>query len=79
MTIPNKISTFEEYIASLPGKKEVMEFDTPNEAYEYGNKLRENVAKEQGVKHWSQVEGISIDISNTVVRIKVLAQELACV
>ena len=79
MTRKTKISTFEEYISSLPGKKEMLVFDTAESAYEYGNKLREIVAKEQDVKYFSECEGISIDISNTVVRIKVLAQELACV
>lgn len=74
-----KISSFEEYISQLPGKKEMLEFPTPNEAYDYGNKLREIIAKEQGVDCWKDCDGITVDISNNIVRIKLLAQEPACV
>lgn len=74
-----KISSFEEYLQTVPNQKEVMEFPTSQEAYEYGNKLRELIAKEQGVDCWKDCERIEIDISNNFVRIKLLAQEPACV
>ena len=74
-----KISSFEDYLSNLPGQKEAMEFASHHEAYEYGNKLRELIAKEQGVDCWRDCERIDIDISNNFVRIKLLAQEPACV
>jgi hypothetical protein len=74
-----KISTLEEYLKSAPQQKEMFEFDCPKDAYNFGVKLRENVIKEQDVKFWNECEGIAIDISNNVVRIKLLAQEPACV
>lgn len=80
--MPRKqLKTLEDYINSLPDKREMFVFSTPEEAYKFGKALRDNVAKEQNVKFWSECEGIDVDISNNVVRIKlkVLAQEPACV
>jgi hypothetical protein len=74
-----KISSLEEYLKTAPNNKEAFEFSSPVEAYNFGVKLRENIIKEQDVKFWSECEGIDIDISNNIVRIKLLAQEPACV
>lgn len=79
--MPRKLTTLEDYINILPDKRETFVFGSPEEAYKFGKALRDNVAKEQHVQFWSECEGIDIDISNNVVRIKlkVLAQEPACV
>jgi hypothetical protein len=75
----NPKSTLESYLCTMPGKKDMFEFEDHPKAYAFGHQLRENVAKEQGVDCWEDCEGISIDIAEKVVRIKVLAQEPACV
>lgn len=74
-----KISTLEQYLSELPGKREIYEFDDHTQAHKFGERMRENVAKEQGVDGWYDCEGIAIDISERVVRIRLLAQEPACV
>jgi len=74
-----KMSSLEDYLNSLPDKKEMYTFENHSQAHEFGHKLRENVRKEQNVDCWEDCEGISIEISERVVRIKILSPEPVCV
>ena len=56
--------TFLDYILSNKNDMERFDFQTPDEAYAFGQKIRE-VIKQEG-----DSECIEVDISNTVVRVK---------
>lgn len=73
-----KISSLETYLQSLPGKADRIDFETEQEAYDFGHKARQNAAKEQGKNSEWDIEGISVEVSGKIVRMKVLDQEPVC-
>ena len=58
--------TFLDYLLSGEGEFERFDFDNPTDAYNFGTSIREQV-KEQGDE-----ECVQVDISNTVVRVRLL-------
>lgn len=66
-------STMLEFLKGCKNRMDVIEFGTPNDAYNYGVKVRENLELEDND------EEIVVEISGNVVRIKVVADELTCV
>lgn len=67
-----KISSYEEYLKQCPDQKDMVVFDDEVAAYNFGKKLRDNIAKEQGVESWLDCEGIEVDISGCIVRMKIV-------
>ena len=59
----NKRKNFLDYLRGA--SKERFDFATPQEAYEFGTTLRANLNLEG-------IDSVEVDISNTVVRMKVL-------
>ena len=55
-----------KYLQTIGGS-ERHDFDTPDEAYAFGQKIRDNIAKE------CYTDKITVSISNTVVRVKIIA------
>jgi hypothetical protein len=56
--------TFLDYLISAGGNSERFDFDTPDEAYNFGTMMRSRIAAEGDSKF------LVVDISNTVVRVK---------
>jgi hypothetical protein len=74
--------SLEQYLRTCPVNEkgehfDVYNFDDVNEAYEFGQKLRANAIKEEGVIFADQMERFAVDISYMTVRIKLLVGELA--
>jgi uncharacterized protein (UPF0303 family) len=69
MTKKNKLNSMLDYLKGCKDKKEIYYFDTPNDAYNFGKRLRDNIAEEFLSKK------ISVDISANIVRIFVIAEE----
>jgi hypothetical protein len=63
------ISTMLDFLNGCPNKTDIVYFTDPVDAYNYGVKVRENIENED------IDEEIVVDISGTVVRIKVIAEE----
>lgn len=57
---------FLDYILSTKNDYERFDFDSPQDAYSFGTKLREIIAEE------GDEESINVEITNTVVRVRVL-------
>jgi hypothetical protein len=77
-----KSITLEEYLKGCPINEkgehfDVYTFDDASLAYEFGQKLRANAIKEEGVVFADQMERFAVDISYMTVRIKLLIGELA--
>lgn len=58
--------TFLEYLIDNGKEFERFDFNSPDEAYNFGVKIRYNIEME------GDADTIEVDISNTVVRVKVL-------
>jgi uncharacterized protein YuzE len=68
-----KKSSLLEFLKGCPKNMDIIYFENPNDAYNYGNKVRENIELED------LDEEVIVDISGNVVRIKIVAEEPACV
>ena len=69
-----KISSMLEFLNGCTNKTDIIYFNDPNDAYNYGTKIRENLESED-----IDESEIKVDISGNVVRIKVVAKESAYV
>lgn len=63
--------TFLDYFTAHGQDVERFDFDSPDEAYQFGNKLRKIIEKEGETKF------IEVEISNTVVRVRLTEFEPA--
>ena len=63
--------TFLEYILSGQGDFERFDFKTADEAYQFGIRLRDIIEQE------GDDESIQVEISNTVVRVRLMEMETA--
>lgn len=79
MSKKSKLKSLFDYINSCADKKEVYYFDNPNDAYDFGKKLRDIETREENVSNEYQIEKLIIDISGNAVRIYIPAEESACV
>ncbi len=66
-------SSMFEFLNGCKNKTDIIQFETPNDAYNYGTKVRENLELEDND------EEIVVEISGNMVRIKIVAEEPACV
>lgn len=60
-------STFLDYLVANGSDHERFDFSTPDEAYEFGTRLRMNIEAENA---HSGVCNLEVSISNTVVRVR---------
>lgn len=73
MAKKTKLNSLLDYLNGCKDKKELYYFDTPNEAYNFGKAIRENITEEFLSKK------ITVDISANIVRIYVNVEEPALV
>ena len=59
-----------DYLVTSGNEMERFDFDTPDEAYHFGNQLRENIQME------GYYDAIEVKISNTVVRVFICQEAL---
>ena len=79
MAKKSKLNSLYDYINSLENKMEKYEFSNPNDAYEFGKKLRQIEVSEENVESEFDIKKLIVDISGNSVRIKIRAEEPACV
>jgi hypothetical protein len=77
--VKDTTKALENYLLTCPNHSETYSFpDDYQAAYDFGNKLRENAMKEEGVQFANQMKKFKIDIAYDFVRISiVLVEELA--
>lgn len=69
-----KLKSLLQYLQSCENNREIIYFENPVDAYNYGHKIRDNIENEHLQEH-----DIVVDISGNTVRIKISAKEPACV
>ncbi len=79
MTKKSKLKSLYDYINSLETKMEKYEFSNPNEAYEFGKKIRQIEVEEENVESEFDIKKLVVDISGNSVRIRIRAEETTCV
>jgi hypothetical protein len=72
-----KISSLREYLLTCPNFMDVTFFETQDEAYEIGNKIKEVAMKEEGAKDIWSLKEFSVDIGWLSVRIRFKQDEKA--
>ena len=66
-----KLKTLLQYLKTCDNNKEIFYFTDPTDAYNYGHSIRDNIEIE------NITDKIVVDISGNIVRIKIIAEELA--
>jgi len=74
-----KLKSLYDYINALENKMEKYEFDHPQDAYDFGKKIRQIEVNEEKVENEFFIKKIEVDISGNTVRIKIRADEPICV
>lgn len=71
----SKLKSLYDYLLTCKNQTEVYEFSTPNEAYEFGKKLRNIEVEEEGVPSEFQIKKIVVSISGLAVRVSLPKEE----
>ena len=78
-SISKSIDSLQKYLESCPARKDSFNFDSANDAYNFGKKLRTIAVKEEGVQHEEQLEKFDVEINYMTVRLKFKVIELATI